>query len=107
MKLKPSVVIDIGLFGGAKVGRAECKDMSTVLVMAIELIVPSREAPDVFIFMPEVFIFQYWSIPKRGRKSDGGRLEKFIPEKSNELNDVGMLLSPPQVYNSDRDVDLF
>lgn len=175
------VVIDVGLFGGTKVGRVECEDVSMVLIVAIELIVPSREAPDVFmpdgvlvmavglnvpsreapgvfifmpdgvsvmaiglnilskeapdvfifmpngvlimaiesnvpireapnvfIFMPEMFIFQYWSIPKRGCTSDDGlgRLDKFIPEKSNELNDIGMLLSLPQVYNStDRDVD--
>lgn len=50
---------------------------------------------------------EYWSIPERGPDSDGGRLEKFIAEKSNGsdgLNDVDVLLSPAgQVYKLSED----
>jgi hypothetical protein len=90
------------MFWGAEVGRAGC----------VGVIVPKREAvlnrellgvfrfmPDVFRFMPDV---QYWSIPKRGPETDDSGLEKSIPEKSNELNDVDMLLAE---YKS-VDVDL-
>ena len=46
----------------------------------------SREVPDAFSFTPDVFVFQYWSIPKRGPESDDGTLEKSIAEKSNEYD---------------------
>ena len=48
---------------------------------------------------------EYWSIPKRGPDSDGGRLEKFTAEKSNRsgLNDIDVPLSPGQVYKSEDD----
>jgi hypothetical protein len=51
----------------------------------IEAIVPGREAPDVFRFMPDVFVlFQRSvdSIPKKGPECDDGTPEKSIPEKS-------------------------
>ena len=88
--MKPSAVVEVG---GAEVGRAG----------AIGL---SREVLDAFRFAPNVFVFHCWSIPKRG---DDGTLEKFIAEKSNgsdELNDIDVLSpSPPQLYESKRDVE--
>jgi hypothetical protein len=60
-----------------------------VLGMGIDAIVLSKEF--------EVWdVFQYWSIPKIGLKSDNGRPAEFIAEKSNEFdksNEVDMLLS--------------
>ena len=81
------VVVDM-----VNMGRAEGK-----VVLDIELI-GAIEPP---------LRFQCWSIPKTGRESDEGLLEKFIPEKSNEFNDLDMPLymSSAQLKESKGDVD--
>ena len=63
------------------------------------------EVSDAFIFAPNVFVFQCWSIPKRGPGSNDGTLEEFIPEKLNRSDDIDMPLSPPQLYGSKPDVE--
>ena len=54
---------------------------------------------------PCVFIFQYWSIPKRRPDSDDGKSENPIEKLngSDGLNDVDVLLSLGQVYKPEDD----
>ena len=88
MILSALAVVDVALFWWAEVGKAGCKGVSIL----------SGDAPDAFGF-------QYWSNPKIGPEFNDGGLEKLIPEKSYEFDDVGMpavLLSPSpaQAYKS-------
>ena len=103
--IKPSVVVDVG---GAEVGRAvvSFENMKPFVIEDMAGAIGSRsEVSDAFIFAPNVFVFQCWSIPKRGPGSNDGTLEEFIPEKLNRSDDIDMPLSPPQLYGSKPDVE--